>query len=443
MFFPYIKEIATTDLITIPMDHTIGQAIQLMIDSEHRSLIVKDGHFYNILLAQDILTLNHSELDLKLPISKAELHRLPKIDQDKNILEAISYLQESVEYIAAIDASGAMIGLVSHSDIIDSTDPEILMENYSIGEVVKSQKNDIWVKPEDSTDKVLHKMKVAQKDCAMIIQEGKPIGIFTIKDVLALYRDKKTVFKPISYYMTRPVQSVYANSTIKQALEFIKSVPYKRLVVINSEQNMVGTIMQKELIALAYNSWSALMKQHQAELYELNGLLSEQADRYKHLAAFDPLTNLYNRYKFIEIYTTEFIAMQQRNHAMSLIMLDIDYFKKINDQYGHNVGDDVLTKIAQVLPLAVRNIDIICRWGGEEFILLLPTVDKKQALIIAEKLRKVISDIEFKEGFKITASFGITDVCAGDVLEEVVYRADTALYQAKQQGRNRTVIFEE
>ncbi len=443
MFFPYIKEIATTDLIKIPMEHTIGQAIQRMIESKHRSLIVEDGHFYYILLAQDILTLNHAELDLTLPISKAVLHRLPKIDQDKNLLEAISYLQESVEYIAATDESGAMVGLVSHSDIIDCTDPEILMENYSIGEIVKNQKNDIWVSPEDSTDEVLHKMKVAHNDCVTIIQDGKPIGIFTIKDVLALYRDKKTAFKPISDYMTQPVQSINASFSIKQALEFIKSKPFKRLVVVNSEHKMVGMIMQKELISLAYNSWSALMKQHQAELYELNGLLSEQADRYKHLAAFDPLTNLYNRYKFIELYTTEFIAMQQRNHSMSLIMLDVDYFKKINDEYGHNVGDDVLREIAQTLPLPVRNIDIVCRWGGEEFILLLPTVDKAQALIIAEKIRHIISEIEFKEGFQITASLGITDVRSDDVLEEVIYRADTALYQAKQQGRNRTVIFEE
>lgn len=443
MFFPYIKEIASTDLTKIPMEHTIGQAIQRMIETQHRSLIVEDGYFYYILLAQDILTLNHAELDLNLPVSKAVLHRLPKIDQEKNILEAISYLQESVEYIASVDTKGTMVGLVSHSDIIDCTDPEILIENYSIGEIVKSQKNDIWVKPEESTDAVLHKMKVAQKDCAIIIQDGKPIGIFTIKDVLALYRDKKTVFKPISDYMTQPVKAIEASFSIKQALEFIKSKPFKRLVVINSEHKMVGMIMQKELISLAYNSWSTLMKQHQTELYRLNGLLSEQADRYKHLAAFDPLTNLYNRYKFIELYTTEFIAMGQRNRAMSLIMLDIDYFKKINDQYGHNVGDDVLREVAQILPLSVRNIDIVCRWGGEEFILLLPTVTKEKAGVIAEKIGHIISEMAFTEGFKITASLGVTDVRDNDVLEEVIYRADTALYQAKRQGRNRTVIFNE
>jgi len=414
-----------------------------MIESGHRSIIVESGHFFHILLAHDILTLDETERNLDHPISEAITHRLPSINQDQNILEAISYLQEPIEYIATTDNNGNLVGLVTHSDIINCTDPEILMDNYSIGEVVKSQKTDIWVNSDDSTKVVLQKMKIADKDCSIIVEDGVPIGIFTIKDVLALFKENKDTNLPISHYMTQPVESIGSKSSIKQAIAFIKSKPFKRLVVVDSEEKIVGIIMQKELISLAYNNWSVLMKRHQSELHELNDMLSEQANRYKHLAAIDPLTNLYNRYKFIELYTTESLAMKQRDHAMSLIMVDIDYFKMINDQYGHNSGDDILRATAAVIKNTVRNVDIVCRWGGEEFIILLPTVDGHQAMIIAEKLRKQIETKACIDDINITASLGVTQAVDNDSLEEIVARADSALYRAKHNGRNCCVFFEE
>lgn len=443
MFFPYIKEIASKDLVTIEMNKTIGEAIQKMIQSGRRSIIILDGHFFHMLLANDILTLDQSELNLDHPISKAIIHRLPKINENKNLLESISYLQEAIEYIATVDDEGKLVGLLSHSDIVNSTDPEILMENYSIGEIVKSQKSDIWVQKEDSTQYVLNKMKITHKDCSIIIEEGKPVGIFTIKDVLGLFRDKKDTTLPIARYMTSPVETIDANISIKQAIEFIKTKPFKRLVVVDSLGKIVGMIVQKELISIAYNNWTAIMKQHQAELNEINNMLSNQANRYKHLAAMDPLTNLYNRYKFIELYRTESVAMAQRKQPMSLIMLDIDFFKKINDQYGHNTGDDILKHTAKTLQDSVRNIDIICRWGGEEFVVLLPTVNSHQAMIIAEKLRVHLQENIDVDGVKITASIGLTQAKENDTLEDLVGRADDALYQAKKQGRNCCRLFED
>ncbi|MEA1987730.1 MAG: diguanylate cyclase [Pseudomonadota bacterium] len=443
MFFPFVKDIASKEVISIPINKTIGEAIQVMIESNHRAIVILDGHFHHILLAQDILTLNEGELDLNQPISSTIIHKLPHIHQEKNILEAIHYLQESVEYIATIDDNGDLAGLLSHSDLINSTDPEILMDNYSIGDIIKSQKNDIWVKNTDSTSSVILKMKETDKDCATIIEKGVPVGIFTIKDVLALYSEHKDFSQPISNVMTTPVETLNAKASIKEAIVFIKAKPFKRILVINSENKLLGMMMQKELISLAYNNWSSIMKQHQEELFELNNMLSEQADRYRHLAAFDPLTELYNRYKFIELYTTESVAMQQRNHAMSVIMIDIDFFKKINDEHGHNIGDDVLKVTANTLKKPIRNVDIVCRWGGEEFVILLPTVDSEQAMIIAEKLRLAIEEEAYPNQLHVTASLGVAEVRNNDGLEELISRADYALYQAKKQGRNKTVLYAE
>lgn len=443
MFFPYIKDIAIKDVIKISIDHTIGEAIDKMISGGHRNIVIEDGHFFHILLAKDILTLEYSELDLKQPISKAKLHRLPQVHEDENLLESLHFLQEPIEYIASVNDVGDLAGLVSHTDIINSTDPEILMENYCIGEIVKNQRSDIWVKPDEPSNLVMAKMKTQNKDCAIIVADNIPIGIFTIKDVLALYRDKGDISQPISAFMTKNIECCEANISIRKAIEFIKERHFKRLVVVDSKRHIVGMILQKEIISIAYNNWTLIMKQHQAELKEINSLLSSQAERYKQLAAIDPLTELYNRHRFIELYTTEFIAMQQRKHPMSLIMLDIDFFKKINDNYGHNMGDDVLRKVSKIIQMPIRHIDIICRWGGEEFVVLLPTADKKQALSLAEKLRHIVEQTEMPGGIKVTASLGVTSINSHDTLESTISRADQALYDAKRQGRNRSVLFRE
>ena len=128
--------------------------------------------------------------------------------------------------------------------------------------------------------------------------------------------------------------------------------------------------------------------------------------------------------------------MIQRHNDMSIILLDIDFFKKVNDTYGHNAGDKVLIQISQVLLKALRNIDVVCRWGGEEFIVLLPTASLSNATILAQKLRKHIERMEIEVVGSISASFGVSQVREGEDMKEAIDRADKALYLAKDSGRN-------
>ncbi len=129
-------------------------------------------------------------------------------------------------------------------------------------------------------------------------------------------------------------------------------------------------------------------------------------------------------------------------------MLDIDYFKKINDSYGHKVGDDVLVAIAETLNEQIRQSDIICRFGGEEFVILLPETDLDGAMIIAEKIRVAIErfalTITPDQIIKYTASFGVSQVNnqKDSSIEELLNRADIALYQAKEEGRQRVCSLE-
>jgi diguanylate cyclase (GGDEF)-like protein len=128
--------------------------------------------------------------------------------------------------------------------------------------------------------------------------------------------------------------------------------------------------------------------------------------------------------------------MVQRHNDMSLILLDIDYFKKVNDVYGHNAGDKTLVQVSHTILKILRNVDVVCRWGGEEFLIILPTADIEHAISIAEKLRKAIEDLCIDVVGKITASFGVSQVREGEEMQESIDRADKALYLAKDSGRN-------
>ena len=125
-------------------------------------------------------------------------------------------------------------------------------------------------------------------------------------------------------------------------------------------------------------------------------------------------------------------------------MLDIDYFKKVNDTYGHDIGDEVPKKVAQTCQRLTRETDLSARYGGEEFCFLFPQTNSSQALIIAEKLRSAIAGLEMEangQKFSITASFGVSECDHNeDSLESMIKRSDEALYEAKRKGRNRAVV---
>jgi diguanylate cyclase (GGDEF)-like protein len=158
------------------------------------------------------------------------------------------------------------------------------------------------------------------------------------------------------------------------------------------------------------------------------------------MASVDQLTGLYNRYKFTELFVSLYATMVKRENDMSLIMLDIDHFKNINDTYGHNIGDKVLVEISNILKQYFRNVDIVGRWGGEEFVVLVPTANSVNGEKIAEKIRIAIKEAKILDDLQVTASFGITEIKLGDKLEVAISRADEALYEAKNSGRDNTKI---
>ncbi|MDQ2077062.1 GGDEF domain-containing protein [Marinimicrobium sp. ABcell2] len=170
--------------------------------------------------------------------------------------------------------------------------------------------------------------------------------------------------------------------------------------------------------------------------------LKQEANRYKQMSAHDALTGAYNRYGF-EKAVSELLADETRSEA-SLILLDIDHFKRINDTRGHNAGDEIITRFAKLITEHTRDQDLLCRWGGEEFLLLCPNTTVDKAFDLAEKIRKMIFNTQFspEAPLLVTASFGVSEIGRGEEFLAALGRADRALYRAKDLGRNCTLMAE-
>ncbi|MGM0594637.1 MAG: sensor domain-containing diguanylate cyclase [Pseudomonadota bacterium] len=157
----------------------------------------------------------------------------------------------------------------------------------------------------------------------------------------------------------------------------------------------------------------------------------------KRLATTDKLTGINNRLRFEQLLEKELERGERYRRRLALIMFDIDHFKQVNDNYGHDIGDKVLKKIARVVEAKLRRPDAFARWGGEEFMILAPETDLDGALELAERLREAVTEADFAPVGKVTASFGVAGCRNDDTLRALVRRADRALYRAKEQGRNR------
>ena len=180
----------------------------------------------------------------------------------------------------------------------------------------------------------------------------------------------------------------------------------------------------------------------QDELKRKNRQLMELLEKVEILASTDPLTELFNRRRFEIVLEQEFKRATRYNSPLACLMIDIDYFKKINDGHGHHTGDKVLQEIAEIIKTTVRETDVTARWGGEEFVVLLPQTEKDAALHSASRVRKAISAHKFKSltDKEITVSIGIASLPnpSIDTGEKLIDASDIPKYEAKRKGRNRT-----
>lgn len=170
--------------------------------------------------------------------------------------------------------------------------------------------------------------------------------------------------------------------------------------------------------------------------------LMEENVRLNYLIRKDKLTSLYNK-AYIEEQLDVQCGMVRRYHReCSIIFFDIDHFKRINDNFGHSVGDEVLIAISSLISNHIRSTDMFARWGGEEFLLLLPETGIEEAKIVANKICSLVEQHHFDIVKKVTISLGVTSVLASDTVLSILNRVDKALYKAKHSGRNQVVVYQ-
>jgi diguanylate cyclase (GGDEF)-like protein len=183
---------------------------------------------------------------------------------------------------------------------------------------------------------------------------------------------------------------------------------------------------------------------HTSALIDLMSLrLSARNDELHLHANTDVLTGIHNRRYIVDQLEKMYSQSTRYHSACSVLLIDVDYFKKVNDVHGHFVGDDVLVEVAQLLQHALRDSDLIGRYGGEEFLALLPMTNLIEAQVLAERLREQVANsekIKLKHGFGVTVSIGVAQITERDSQKQLIQRADEALYRAKAAGRNRVEL---
>ncbi len=194
-------------------------------------------------------------------------------------------------------------------------------------------------------------------------------------------------------------------------------------------QNMNNYLEQK-----IYERTESLLDT-QKELLEDNNELTR-------MALTDNLTGLSNRTSMNQILRKEFSRFERHDQRFGIIMLDIDHFKSVNDNYGHDTGDTVLQQLASIFENAIRASDFVARWGGEEFLICCTTIEEEDLLPIAETIRKLVATTSFESAGQITASLGCAAIVKGETIGELIKRADVALYEAKNNGRNQSIVSE-
>ncbi|TCV89662.1 sensor domain-containing diguanylate cyclase [Sulfurirhabdus autotrophica] len=220
------------------------------------------------------------------------------------------------------------------------------------------------------------------------------------------------------------------------------------------KRQFVGTIRDiserkrsEQALKQAYDELDKRVQERTSELTKVNVDLELEITERKRaekklqqLATTDALTGITNRGQFDAILEKELVRAQRYHTPIYLIMFDIDHFKRVNDNFGHLIGDSVLVQLAKLVSEKIRLNDVFARWGGEEFVLLLTGGDMLGALRLAENLRMDIQSFVFPEVGRVTCSFGVAEFAEADAIKDLVRRADMALYKAKANGRNRVEV---
>ena len=225
--------------------------------------------------------------------------------------------------------------------------------------------------------------------------------------------------------------------------EFMLNAAFRDGVIIKEFRNVRNELIPVEIIfsLIPWDGKTAMLASMRniRERKAAEKRLSDAYRRMEVLSRTDPLTSLANRRALLESINYEKFRIERSHDTFSIIICDIDNYKDVNDTYGHNAGDFVLKEVSRLVEQTLRKQDLVGRWGGDEFLMILPQTAVKGGRILAENIRKKISDTKFEYReyhIHVSMSFGVAEFDAGSSLHECIKNADEALYRAKEKGKN-------
>lgn len=442
MFTPSILDIATKDVVTVSQQDTISTAIELMYQSKHRDVIIlpNNNSQYYIFTVNDLVKFKTQNIDFNTQLKEIEFSAITTVLETMPVTDALIQLNTAMNCLCVVDTDNVLKGFVSYYDLLSSIDPKLMLEKRVIGEIILSTN----LKSANMKVPTINILSLIDRrsDCIVLKDDDDNAqGIITTKDVVRIFGENKDLSKPISEYMSYPIQTVDRETTVSTALDFVQNRHFKRLIVNDSDGDILGQITQEELLSRVYSKWADVMRVNDTQLHKINKDLEDKATKYEELSSIDTLTGIYNRAIFENKLNSEIQRVQRyKTDTFSLAILDIDNFKKINDTFGHIEGDNVLKKLALEVKKHLRATDIFARWGGEEFVIILPLSKIEDAKVAIENIRKLISTLIFGKAGTVTCSFGLTEFHKDDTFRSVIMRADEAMYVAKKTGKNKVNI---
>jgi len=300
-----------------------------------------------------------------------------------------------------------------------------------------------WDKPTDKGHYVYDKVSWIKYIPSMKLYVVSSAYVCELKEISKDLHDK-ILYVAGSILLLSLLVSIYY---IQKLLQPIDDLTQKANTIAEGNYEIRAEVKTDDEIGLLAKNFNVMVDRLQDQIENLDQKVKEKTEALAALAITDPLTSLYNRRYFSEISAELFELEKREKEPLSVMMLDIDKFKHINDTYGHQAGDRVIEKLASIMKSMKRESDIACRYGGEEFILLLPKTSKDGAFKLAQRIRKRVEECSLlieEDGVLIhfTVSIGVSEVdfSHDESIESAIKRADDAMYQAKHEGRNRTCM---
>jgi diguanylate cyclase (GGDEF)-like protein/hemerythrin-like metal-binding protein/PAS domain S-box-containing protein len=304
-----------------------------------------------------------------------------------------------------------------------------------LGRVIRENEQQFRFIAEHATD-VIWIMDIASEKFTYISPSVFDLRGYTPEEILA---------QPVSAALT-PASAALVRQELKASIaEWESGKPVAPRVTEVEQPHKDGHLVCTEVITTLHGNAEGRLAavlgitRDITERKRTEAELRHELESLEQLASTDVLTKAWNRRRFEESVEGEMHRSNRYGHPLSLLLLDLDHFKRINDTYGHPAGDRVLRELADCVRAAIRVSDSLTRWGGEEFIVLMPNTGLSSALVLAERIREAVASHAFEGVGTVTASIGLTEYLPSATLDTWLERADQAMYRAKSGGRNQVV----